>query len=137
MQRFPHSRRSFLSSTAALALAGTAAPAYSRQDQPKPSAADLVSGKDARLEVLVPFPAVLETPLPLLIPDRLTPKSLLFVRNNAQPADAATLNAASPDGWKITLDGGVSRSLTVSVSDLQKMIDVPHTPSRLIVSSPD
>ncbi|MEZ6122116.1 MAG: hypothetical protein R3C49_02940 [Planctomycetaceae bacterium] len=100
MQRF-HSRRSFL--LRQLPGSGgnrrTGASPISRLS----SAADLVSGKDARLEVLVPFPAVLETPLPLLIPDRLTPKSLLFVRNNAQPADAATLNAASPDGWKITL----------------------------------
>ena len=53
------------------------------------------------MKVLVPDPAVLETPLKLLYDKPLTPSELLFVRNNQQPKVMATLDPVAEDDWSI------------------------------------
>ena len=51
-------------------------------------AAEVVAGKDPRLKVVETKPIVLETPLELLAQQRVTPKEILFVRNNVDLAGA-------------------------------------------------
>ncbi len=63
-------------------------------------------------------PVVFETPSELLAENRVTPTELLFVRNNQQPADAATMKPASLAGWKIELAGQVDRPLTLDAQNL-------------------
>lgn len=116
-----HTRRNFLAVAGTLAAAssartGFALPVYQQED-----ASTLVTGKDKRLLVLKKFPAVFETPLPLLAENSVTPKSLLFVRNNQQPDDAATLAPSAQSQWSVKLTGGISKSVTVSLQQLRDM----------------
>ena len=114
-----YSRRSFLGTAAAgFALTGFAPRAWSLQEE---SAAELVMGKDQRLLVLKKYPPVLETPLKLLLEDRVTPGSLLFVRNNSQPDNAATLQPSREASWSVRLAGDISRQVSISLQQLQEM----------------
>ncbi len=114
-----YSRRSFLGASAAgFALTGVVPRAWSFQEE---TAADLVKGKDQRLLVLKKYPPVLETPLKLLIDDKVTPGSLLFVRNNSQPDSGGTLWPSSEKSWSVRLAGDVSRQTSVSLAQLQNM----------------
>ncbi|MBI2826562.1 MAG: sulfite oxidase [Planctomycetia bacterium] len=126
-------RRAFLRrSTAALAASGIwASESFDRQrvaaaDADMPSAGDLIAGKDPRLIVHGTEPAELETPLALLAEHRVTPTSLLFVRNNQSLAGAANLKPAAADGWTVEIGGLVSRPATVAVADLARMAHVEH-----------
>ena len=78
----------------------------------EPTAASSVRGKDPRLIVHTARPAVLETPPELLVAGRITPVPRLFVRNNQQPTDAATLEPAKLEGWKIELAGLIDQPQT-------------------------
>lgn len=113
------SRRQFLAATGALAIAGSSVgkPAFGQMED----AASLIQGKDKRLLVLKPFPAVLETPLELLTENQLTPKSLLFVRNNQQPEDAATLAPSPSKEWTVNLTGDLNKQASVSLGQLREM----------------
>lgn len=112
-------RRTFLNTAGALTLAAhTGIPSALGQAK---TADQLITGKDKRMLVLKPFPAVLETPLPLLTEQRITPSSLLFVRNNQQPETAATVKPASEKTWTVRLTGDLNRSATVSLQQLQAM----------------
>ena len=89
-----------------------------------------VDGKDDRLVVLKPFPAVLETPTPLLTKDSLTPVDLLFVRNNQQPENAGTTTATPLAGWKIELVGLLSKTLTFDAGELAEL---PQTEYEMVL----
>jgi sulfite oxidase len=80
-----------------------------------------IEGKHRRLVTLVEKPAVLETPLDLLGEKRITPTKILFVRNNQQPDDAATLAPAAIKGWKVELAGELSKSLSLELEDLREL----------------
>lgn len=129
MTSFRSTRRSFLSTTAA-AAGMLALPGFGRADEAAQTAAQLIRGKDKRLLVLKPYPAVLETPLPLLAEDRLTPTSLLFVRNNAQPKVAATIDPWPQADWTIKLSGHLNQPTTVSLRQLQAM---PQTSVEMVL----
>ncbi len=83
----------------------------------------LIAGKDPRLVVHTSAPAVFETP-PALLTDAITPVRLLFVRNNQQPADAATIKPPSPAGWKVELAGLVDRAASIDGRTLAKLVQV-------------
>ncbi|HAY78825.1 MAG TPA: sulfite reductase [Planctomycetaceae bacterium] len=110
-------RRVFLKQVGAGAVSATVASgsgaAAEAAQEPRP-----VDGKDDRLVVLKAFPAVLETPTPLLTEDGLTPVNLLFVRNNQQPKDAGTTSAPSLKDWKIELTGSLNKTLAFDASEL-------------------
>lgn len=114
------SRRQFLaSSAAALGIAATGPTVFSGR---LPQTADeLIMGKDRRLLVLKKFPAVLETPLKLLADSHRTPTSLLFVRNNQQPDDAATTAPSAHQSWTIDVSGMVNQPTQVHLSALREM----------------
>lgn len=113
------SRRQFLAASGALAMAsGSLGKSAFAQAE---DASSLIKGKDKRLLVLKPFPAVLETPLELLTENQLTPKSLLFVRNNQQPEDSATLAPSPSKEWTVNFTGDLNRKLSVSLAELREM----------------
>ena len=113
-------RRHFLAAAGALAFAGSSGRAISASFQQE-DASTLIKGKDKRLLVLKKFPAVFETPLKLLAERPLTPSSLLFVRNNQQPDDAATLAPSAHTKWPVKLTGAINRHVTVSLAQLRDM----------------
>ncbi|MEO2018461.1 MAG: sulfite oxidase [Fuerstiella sp.] len=112
-------RRNFLATAGAVAVASSGATSFSAFQQD--DASTLIKGKDKRLLVLKKFPAVFETPLNLLVDQSLTPKSLLFVRNNQQPEDAATVAPSSHNDWRVKFSGGINREVSISLSQLREM----------------
>ncbi len=78
-------------------------------------------GKDPRMVVHDSATGVLETPISLLRIHRLTPKELLFVRNNQALPLGLTLNPHRSSDWRLELSGLVTRSKTVGVSELAGM----------------
>lgn len=94
------------------------------------SAAELIRGKDERLIVLKPFPAVLETPLALLDHPGVTPKEILFVRNNQQLVGSTTLEPLPARGWMVELGGLVSRAVRISAEELT---DLEQTELELVL----
>lgn len=124
------SRRQFLATAGLLAAAGHSATGLGATGfgavAQAEDASSLIAGKDKRLLVLKNFPAVLETPLELLIDGQITPQSLLFVRNNQQPDDAATLAASPASEWSIKVTGAVNRTVTVTLAELREMEMTEH-----------
>jgi DMSO/TMAO reductase YedYZ molybdopterin-dependent catalytic subunit len=116
-------RRDFLGAIGSAGLILASGRVWSAGLQEKPTA---IAGKDSRLIVHEPFPAVLETPTELLAKDRVTPVELLFVRNNQQPDNAATLDPLPPDGWKVELTGLLNKEVTVEAAELEDMEQVEH-----------
>src|SRR5688572_19309401 len=103
----PHyTRRDFLRHSGLLAagIYGTAT-AWPAKLWAVEAANDVIPGKHAGLIVHNAQPPELETPLALLREHRITPKELLFVRNNQTLQRSLTLQPASLDGWKIEFTG--------------------------------
>ncbi len=75
-------------------------------------------GKDARLIVHNARPGVLETPMAQLREHRLTPKQILFVRNNQVLSGALTLDPLPIVGWELELSGLVTPARTISLENL-------------------
>lgn len=125
------SRRQLLQ-TGALVAAGTWLHATPVWAQPaanaKPTADQLIAGKDRRL--LVHNPAQtgfeIETPLELLREEKLTPAEILFVRNNQQPDWSATLEPAPAGPWKVEIGGLLEFPRTVSLAELKALPQVEH-----------
>ncbi len=90
------------------------------------AAEDLVAGKSNRLIVLSQDPKVLETPLELLTHDRVTPKELLFVRNNQELAGSGTLKPLPLKGWEIEFAGITGGSRSIDAGRLAKLEQVEH-----------
>jgi DMSO/TMAO reductase YedYZ molybdopterin-dependent catalytic subunit len=90
------------------------------------SAADVISGKHAGLIVHGAQPAEIETPLALLREHRLTPKELLFVRNNQTLKDSLTLQGVPLKGWNIELAGLLNRPAVFDAATLVDMEQVDH-----------
>lgn len=94
------------------------------------SAAAIIDGKDARLIVHKAAPCEIETPGELLLEHPLTPKELLFVRNNQQLADSQTLAPSAATEWPIEFDGLVEfpRSL-----DLKRLRELPQVEREMVL----
>jgi sulfite oxidase len=84
------------------------------------NAAEVVAGKDRRLMVHKADIAVLETP-PELLNSQITPLDVLFVRNNGQPIDAASVNGVPLDGWNVEFVGAINGKKSISGKDLLEM----------------
>ncbi|HWB08421.1 MAG TPA: sulfite oxidase [Pirellulales bacterium] len=83
--------------------------------------AELVSGKDARLIVHNAKTLEIETPLELLRDERLTPKSVLFVRNNQELAGTRTTDPSNVSDWQFDIVGMVETPRTISLQQLKGM----------------
>ncbi len=64
---------------------------------------------------------VVETPMHLLREHRVTPKELLFVRNNQVLPGSLTLSPYPAANWELEVSGLVTPALTVSFSDLARI----------------
>ena len=84
----------------------------------------LIDGKDARLLVHKAAPCEIETPWELLLEHPLTPKELLFVRNNQQLADSQTLAPSTATEWPIEFDGLVEFPRSMELKRLRELPQV-------------
>jgi len=122
-------RRDFLKSAggfAAFAALQGGLPLGALAAEKTPKATDLVPGKDPSLVVLSVAPIVLETPLDLLAKHRVTPKELLFVRDNEDIPEFMNLKPVSPEGWEIEFTGLVNRPMKIEATKLARMEQVEH-----------
>jgi sulfite oxidase len=78
-----------------------------------------VVGKTPWLTLHVSAPLQSETPLALLREHRITPKALLYVRNNQDLAGSFTAEAATGP-WRLELSGTSSAPSTLEVAELER-----------------
>lgn len=121
-------RRGFLIQSSSLALAAAAIDARRLTgDEPAlPTAAEFIAGKDRRLLVHNAKVGEIETPLDLLREHRITPKELLFVRNNQVLPGSLTLQSGDLAGWKIEVNGLVNAPRTITATELAGLEQVEH-----------
>ena len=123
-----HSRRDFLATSAAVVVGLTqVGPAASRLlAQELPTADKVVAGKNAKLIVYNAKVGEIETPLELLRSHSITPKELLFVRNNQLLPGVMTTHISEPGTWDIELLGLVNAPAQVTVAELLKLESHEH-----------
>ena len=117
------SRRRFLRQTSAIAVTALTAPrlTFAQEKEPAQAPREFIVGKDKRLIIHNNKVGEVETPLELLRESKLTPKELLFVRNNQVLPGTLTLDAAEAGDWKIDLGGLIDRPTSISVADLAQL----------------
>jgi DMSO/TMAO reductase YedYZ molybdopterin-dependent catalytic subunit len=122
----PIDRREFLKQSGSLAVAAAVLDARRLvgDDAATPNAAEFIAGKDRRLIVYNAKVGEIETPLELLRDHRITPKELLFVRNNQVFPGSLTLKPGNLAGWKIELTGLVHAPRTINASELERLEQV-------------
>ena len=115
-------RRRFLHAAAGLSalswLDSTSSAWGARAPGVQPSA--LITGKSDELQVLTADPLVFESSLSSLDRHRVTPKELLFVRNNANPEGMATVAAPQMAHWKVELTGLKTGASRIELSALRE-----------------
>ena len=113
-------RRAFLNRIATAVAAGSVLPGSLAQTEAQDTPEAFLSrlGKDERLIVHNTRTGVLETPMGLLRKNRITPKGLLFTRNNQVLPGSLTLRPHSSEGWTLELTGLIDRSRVVGFDDL-------------------
>lgn len=117
----PLNRRLFLASSGVAAIgSATFGHLGNLASGQEANAASVVDGKDRRLIVHTPSIAVLETP-PELLHTQVTPLEVLFVRNNGQPSDGATMKAGKLDGWNIEFAGAINGVKRIAARDLAEL----------------
>ncbi|MBI5760446.1 MAG: sulfite oxidase [Planctomycetales bacterium] len=122
----PIDRREFLKQSGSLAAAAAILDVRRLVggDVTTSNAAEFIAGKDRRLIVYNAKVGEIETPLELLRDHRLTPKELLFVRNNQVFPGSLTLKPGNLAGWKIELAGLVNSPRTINASELERLEQV-------------
>lgn len=113
------SRRDLLISSAACGAGLALAPLHSAWAEE--DASQLVAGKDPGLIVHNAKTVEIETPLALLREHRVTPKKILFVRNNQELPGARTTQPAEDADWQIELIGLVEYPRTIGLAQLRAM----------------
>ncbi|MCE9524640.1 MAG: sulfite oxidase [Planctomycetales bacterium] len=118
-----YQRRRFLrqASVAAVSSALASRLAFGEEKDGLPTADVFIRGKDKRLIVHNAKVGEIETPLALLREKELTPKELLFVRNNQVLPETLTIEGAEVGDWQVELAGLVDKPQTVKVADLAKL----------------
>ncbi|ADB18059.1 Nitrate reductase (NADH) [Pirellula staleyi DSM 6068] len=121
----PLGRRSFLQTSssllALLSLARTS-PWLLADDAKLPTADQWIPGKDPRLIVHSIKTGEIETPIALLREHAITPKSILFVRNNQLLENSLSLEPAPmAERWPVMLSGLVDQHRTITVGELAKL----------------
>jgi DMSO/TMAO reductase YedYZ molybdopterin-dependent catalytic subunit len=86
-----------------------------------------IEGVDPRLDVMSPKPLVLSTPVHLLNKDRITDKSILFIRNIQDLDIGMTMEPVPLDGWEIELTGLIRPfRVKLKATDLPDMEQVEY-----------
>ena len=116
-------RRDFLKTGALATSAWLAKSSLGQGAEPvaKPSAAQLIVGKNPRLIVHKSTPCEIETPLELLGEQHITPVESIFVRNNAQPDWSLTLQPAPQSDWRIDVTGLLEFPRTIKLDELRTL----------------
>jgi sulfite oxidase len=87
--------------------------------------AEWIEGIDERMEVMSSAPLVLSTPISLLAKNRITDKSVLFVRNIQDLPEGMTIQPLPLEGWKIELSGLIHPfRVVIRAEDLLEMEQV-------------
>lgn len=119
-------RRRVLQGLAAAAAVGL--PRRAEAAESPPSAEQAIAGKDSRLIVHKAAPAEIETPAELLAEHEVTPKEILFVRNNGVLAGTNTLQpVAGGDDWKIEFAGLVEYPRAIDLAALRGLPTIERT----------
>lgn len=113
------SRRRFVQAAAGAAVTLTGWP--KRSWSAEADAAKLIVGKDPRLIVHNTKTLEIETPLSLLREHKLTPKSILFVRDNQELPGSRTLEPSDDGDWRIDLIGSVENPRSITLGQLRDM----------------
>ncbi|WP_293170810.1 molybdopterin-dependent oxidoreductase [Oceanithermus sp.] len=116
-------RREFLRRAGAFSAALGFFPTVTRmaRAQTPPKANEVIIGKDPRLIVHNSKTGVLETPLEILREYEITPKQLLFIRNNQVLEGGKTLETAPLEGWPVEIVGMVLRPAHFDASVLKEL----------------
>ena len=119
-------RRRFLQQASATAIALPAvssliADHLPAADEVLPKASQAITGKSDRLMVYDAKIGEIETPLAVLREHRVTPKELLFIRNNQILPGARTLQAGSLTDWTVKLSGLIDSPQTIRGDELAKL----------------
>src|SRR6188472_858404 len=118
-----HQRRRFLRQASALAVSSAMATrvTFGEEKDALPTADGFIRGKDKRLIVHNAKVGEIETPLALLREKQLTPKELLFVRNNQVLPETLTIEGAEVGDWRVELAGLLDKPQTIAAADLAKL----------------
>lgn len=119
-----HHRRTFVKTSLVAALSSSALARIvtgAEPAAPLPSADKFIPGKDRRLIVHSAKTGEIETPLELLRDHRVTPKELLFVRNNQIVPGTLTLEPAAIGDWKIDVQGLVENPRSIPLAEIAKL----------------
>jgi sulfite oxidase len=114
-------RRGFLQASAALGAAAGLTTHTAFMWAADAGAAELVAGKSADLIVHNTKTIEIETPLALLREHPLTPKNLLFVRNNQELPETRTIKPPKAAGWQFEIIGLVEYPRAVDLDRLRAM----------------
>lgn len=115
-------RRKFLRLTGATAaMLGVFPTVFQFAKAQTPTADTLVQGKNATLIVHGQRPVILETPLRLLREHKLTPKSIMYIRNNQELPGANTTEPFSATDWEIDVGGLVRTPTKLKLSELRRL----------------
>ena len=120
MNKSGMSRRAFLQQTAGGTTAATLGLRLRPLASPQQDADSFLAivGKDKRMIVHNWRPGVAETPLELLREYKITPKELLFVRNNQVLSGALTMQPLPLQGWTVEIKGLVTTPRVIRGEDL-------------------
>ncbi|HEX5092007.1 MAG TPA: sulfite oxidase [Burkholderiales bacterium] len=124
---FPMSRRQFgkLAGASAAGASLNLLPGFARLALAAEDASQIIKGKNPGMIIHNAQLGVMETPLPLLRPHALTPKSVLFNRlhfpHQGEAAWYATTDAPGRPDWTLEIDGLVQRPRQVKLADLLRM----------------
>ena len=121
-----HRRRFIAASVAIAASKQLLGGAHAADDSALPTADQFIPGKDKRLIMHNAKTGELETPLGLLSEHAVTPKELLFVRNNQILPGTLTLDAAKETDWRIELSGLLERPASITLAELGKLPQQEH-----------
>ena len=120
-----HQRRRFLQQGSALAVSAALSSQLSLGEETSkgtPTADGFIRGKDKRLIVHNAKVGEIETPLTLLREKGLTPKELLFVRNNQVLPETLTTEGAEVGDWQFELAGLLDKPRTVRAADFSTVL---------------
>ena len=118
-------RRQFLKRSSAAALAFSSVPhmlaSTLQAADETPKASQFIAGKSDQLLVHNAKVGEIETPLAVLREHRVTPKELLFIRNNQVLPGSLTLKAGALSDWAIELSGLIDAPRTIRGDELAKL----------------
>jgi DMSO/TMAO reductase YedYZ molybdopterin-dependent catalytic subunit len=99
---------------------------HAAEETPAITADQFIPGKDKRLIVHNTKTGEIETPLDLLSKQAITPKQLLFVRNNQVLPGTLSLEPAKELDWHIELSGLLEKPVSITVAELNKLPQQEH-----------